>query len=138
MLSLRTVPLLAVILHPLAADASFSGTPCRADFGCHFLFWGVLLAVAGGLPAACVAFALLHLGFRHEARSKANQAILGGVAGIVAFEVSAACAALVASRGANPWIGLFACLAALAILSALYARSGPRDAPDDEGGASAR
>ena len=124
-------PLLAVALLPWAAQASFGGTPCRADVGCHFLFWGVMLGAIGGLPTACVAFALLHLGFRNDVRSRANQAILGGLAGLVAFELSAFVAALMASWDKNPWLGLFASLAVLASLSALNARSSPRDA---EGG----
>jgi uncharacterized BrkB/YihY/UPF0761 family membrane protein len=131
---IKLVCLLAAVLLPVAADGSFGGTPCRADFGCHFIFWGILLAFTWGIPISVLTFALLHLGFRHPARSKGKQAILGGVIGIVAFEISAACAALMASWGKNPWIGLVSAYAVLAIFSVVYARSSPRHHLRREGG----
>lgn len=114
------------VLCPLAAFGSFGGTPCRADFGCHFLFWGVLLGVTWGIPISGLTFIALHLGFCNSARSKGNQLMLGGLFGILAFEISAACAALMASWDKNPWIGLGSSFAVLAMASALYARSTPR------------
>ena len=88
--------------------------------------WGGLVGVAGGIPASAFSFALLHLYFRNPERSKVSQAFLGGLIGIVAFVISAACAALMATWGKNPLMGLASAYVVLAIASALYARSSPR------------
>ena len=130
--------LAAAVLFPVAAYGSFGGTPCRDDFGCHFLFWGVILGAVGGVPVSVVAFILLHLFFCHPARPKGRQVLVGGVAGVVAFGIGGVFAALMASWDKNPWIGLIASIAVLAIASALYARSSPRDQPDGDGGAAGR
>jgi hypothetical protein len=121
---------LAALL-PMAAHGSFSGTPCRADFACHFLFWGFLLGVAWGIPASMFVFILLHVVFCNPARSKVKQGVLGGLLGIVAFEISAVCAALLAARTypalyeRYPLIGFASAFVLLAIASVLYARSSP-------------
>jgi hypothetical protein len=123
----RFAGLSAAILFPLAAYGSFGGGgPCK-DFLCYFLFWGGLLGAAGGIPASALAFVVLHLWFRHRARSKGRQAILGALLGIVAFEISAACASLVSlwGKGVNPWLGFAAAYVAVAIGSVLYVRSNP-------------
>lgn len=117
---------LAAVLLPLAAEGSFGGTPCRAEFGCHFVFWGLLLGATGGIPVSALIFVLLHLAFSNPARSKGKQALLGGLNGIIAFELAASCAALMASWGKNPWVGLIASFAVLATVSVLYTRSTPR------------
>ena len=121
---------IAAALLPLAAYGSFGGgTPCK-DFACYFLFWGVILGVAGGIPVSCLVFVGLHVFFCHPERSKAKQALLGVFLGIVAFGVAGACAALTASLApaTNPFISLGAALAVLAILSVLYVRSSPSGA----------
>ena len=122
----RFAGLSAAILFPLAAYGSFGGGgPCK-DFLCYFLFWGGLLGAAGGIPASAVVFVVLHLWFCHRARSKGRQAILGAFVGIVAFEISAACASLVSLKAtANPWLGFAAAYVAVAIASVLYVRSDP-------------
>ena len=122
---------LAAALFPMAAHGSFGGTPCR-DFACHFLFWGGLLGAAGGIPVSALMFSALHFGFCNRARSKVRQLLLGGLIGMVAFEISAACAALMASRGKNPVMGFALAYVVLAIVSVMHARSSPRarTAPD--------
>jgi len=111
----------------MAAHASFGGTPCK-DFGCHFLFWGGFLGLAGGIPVSVVIFIVLHVAFAHPARSKGKQVILGAFAGVAAFGIAAACAALMVHWGKNPWLGLGAAGMVLAAISVLYARSSPRPA----------
>src|SRR5262245_14008622 len=86
--------LAAAVLSPMAAHSSFNGTPCGADFGCHFLTWGGLVGVVA-VPISASIFAVLHLLLCNPARSKLKQFFLGGFIGIVAYEVSAMCAALV-------------------------------------------
>lgn len=123
----------AAVLFPMAAYGSFGGTPCRDDFACHFSTWGVLVA-AVGIPISGLIFAVLHLGFCNRARSKLRQFVLGGFIGMVAYEISAACGALIGtSEKAVPGqetdyllIGFVATYVVLAIASVLYARSSPR------------
>ena len=125
---LATALLLAGILLPIAAKASFGGgTPCK-DFACQFFIWGLLVGASGGIPTSALMFAVVHLVFCHRARSRVNQFFLGGFAGIMAFGIAAAFAALLGTWNQNPWIGLIAALMAFAIASALYARSSPRPA----------
>lgn len=127
----RLLILAAAILLPIAAHASYGGgTACR-EFSCHLFLWGLLVGVSGGIPASSLAFALLHLAFCNRARSRVNQFFLGGLVGLVAFGIAAVCAALVASWNHNPFIGLIAAFAAIAIGSALYARSTPRSRASD-------
>ena len=110
----------------MAAYGSFGGgTPCK-DFLCHYFFWGGLLGVAGGIPVSAVIFIVLHVALGHPARSKGKQVIVGGFAGVAAFVISAACAALMAHWGKNPWIGLFTASLVLATASVVYVRSPPR------------
>jgi uncharacterized BrkB/YihY/UPF0761 family membrane protein len=123
----------AALLFPMAAWASFGGgTPCK-DFGCHFLFWGVLLGVVGGIPFSALGFLLLHLFACNPERSKGMQALLGGLVGIVAFEVAAACTALMATMAKPgqyerlPWLIFAAVYVAVGIASFLHARSSPPD-----------
>lgn len=123
----------AAALFPLAAYGSFGGTPCRDDFACHFFTWGVLVG-AVGIPISGLIFAVLHLGYCNHARSKLRQFVLGGFIGMVAYEISAACGALIGASGkVTPGqetdyllIGFVATYVVLAIASVLYARSGPR------------
>jgi hypothetical protein len=115
---------LAAALAPTAALGSFGGKPCGPDFGCHFEAWGLWLG-AIGIPNSAFLFVLLHLGFRHTARSKAKQLILGGFAGVVAYEVAAAGAALMGSWDKEPLLGFVPAYLALAWASVFYARSQP-------------
>ena len=117
----------------MAAYGSFGGTPCRDDFACHFFTWGVLVGVVV-VPISGLIFGLLHLGFCHRARSKGRQFVLGGVTGMVAYEISAACGALIGASGRAPpghqpdylLIGLVSTYVVFAIVSVLYVRSSPR------------
>ena len=81
-------------LVPMLAHGSFNGTPCRADFGCHFFAWGGLIGIVA-VPISALIFGLLHLVLCHPARSKVRQLFLGAFIGMVAYEVTAACVALV-------------------------------------------
>jgi hypothetical protein len=109
------------------AHASFGGRPCGADFACHFEGWGLLLG-AFAAPNSAFLFVLLHAGLRHPARSRIRQVCLGACAGVVAYEIAAACAALLGSWGQNPLAGLIPVYVLLAAASARYARSAPRGA----------
>lgn len=122
---LALAALSAAVLFPVAATGSFGGKPCGADFACHFEAWGLLLG-AVGIPNSGFLFIVLHLWFRHPARSKVRQFFLGGFMGVAAFEVSAVCAALLGARAMNPLAGFVPVYVALAIASVLYARSEPR------------
>lgn len=125
--------LTAAVLFPVAAYGSFGGTPCRGDFVCHFLGWGVLVATVG-IPISSLVFAVLHLVSCNSARPKVRQFLLGGLVGIGAYEISAACAALMGAWGQStighhenyPVIGFASAYLALATISVLYARSSPR------------
>lgn len=122
----------AAALLPIAAQASFGGKPCGPDFACHFEAWGLLLGAVAA-PNSAFLFVLLHTGFRHPARSRMRQLFLGAFAGIAAWAVAAACAALLGSRGLNPLTGLIPAYLLLVIASALYARSAPRAASAGSG-----
>ena len=121
-------------LLPVAAEASFGGVPCRADFGCHFVVWGMWIGMIWGMPGSAALFAVLHWFFCNEERQKGNQLVIGAVLGVFAFQIAAACAALMASWDKNPMVGLVPALAVLAACSVAYVRSPPRDA---ESGAAA-
>jgi len=124
-------------LSPLAAQASFGGTPCKADFACHFEVWGLLLGVAGGIQASSVVFILLHFFFCHPERSNGRQIILGGIIGVFAFEIAALSASWMGAWGESagghnadyPVIGFGVAYAAMALGTVLYARSSPRRPP---------
>ena len=130
----------AAVLFPMAAYGSFGGAPCRDDFACHFFTWGVLVG-AVGIPISGLIFAVLHLVLCNRARSKPWQFFLGGFIGMVAYEISAACGALIGASGrAAPGqqtdyllIGFASVYVALAFASVLYARSSPRHRPRGEG-----
>jgi hypothetical protein len=117
----------------MAAYGSFGGAPCRDDFACHFFTWGVLVGTVG-IPISGLIFAVLHLGFCNHARSRLNQFFLGGFIGMLAYEVSAFCAALMGAWGKAsigyhenyPLMGFAPAYVVLAIVSVLYARSSPR------------
>jgi hypothetical protein len=131
--------LAAAVLFPMAAHGSFGGAPCRDDFACHFFTWGVLVGTVG-VPG--LLFAVLHLGFRNRKRSKLRQFFLGGFVGMVAYEISAACGALIGTGGKVPagqhtdyfLMGFVSVYVVLVIVSVLYARSSPRDHLRREGG----
>lgn len=114
------------ILLPVSVAASFGGTPCRADFLCHFVAWGVVIAVAAGIPLASLTFAVLHVVFCHPARSRGLQAVAGAVIGLLAYETGAVVASYLGTLGKDPMTGLLAVCAVAAIASVLYARSAPR------------
>jgi len=129
----RVACLVAAALLPLAAHASFGGGGSCKTFACYFTIIGVLVGVSGGIPASAFAFAMLHLMFRNEERSKVNQIFVGALIGIVAFEVGAAGWAYVASTGSavggndrGPMIGFAVPYLLLAALSVYYVRSTPR------------
>ena len=123
----------AAILFPMAAYGSFGGAPCKDDFGCHFFTWGVLVGVLA-IPISGLIFAVPHLALCNRARSKLRQLFLGGFIGMVAYEISAACGALIGARGKVApgqhtdylLIGFVSAYVVLAIVSVLYARSSPR------------
>ena len=124
--------LLLAILIPTVAHASFNAAPC-GTFDCHFQVMGILLGVIGGLPVSGLIFIGLHMGFAHPERSRTKQVFLGGLVGLVAFEIAAAAGAYHAVwrhppgyRGGSPWEAFFVTYALLAILSVLYVRSAPR------------
>jgi hypothetical protein len=128
-----TLCLAAAVLFPMAAYASFGGTPCQT-YGCHLLLW-TLIGFAWPIWTSSFIFFLLHAYFCNPARSKNRQMVLGGFAGVAAYELAAACAAYLAFR-AGPvgtgrdyvMIGFAAVYVTLAIASVLYARSSPRQA----------
>jgi uncharacterized BrkB/YihY/UPF0761 family membrane protein len=131
--NIKRACLAAVVLIPMTADGSFGGAPCADDFTCHLVTWGVLIGTVG-VPLSALIFAVLHLVFCNGARLKVNQFLLGGLIGIVAYEVAVACGALIGTSGiAVPGkqtdylvTGFVATYAALAIASVFYARSSPR------------
>ena len=126
--------LLLAILIPTVAHASFNAAPC-GTFDCHFQVMGILLGVIGGLPVSGLIFIGLHIGFAHPERSRIKQVLLGGLVGLVAFEIAAAAGAYHAVwrhppgyRGGSPWEAFLVTYALLAILSVLYVRFAPRSA----------
>lgn len=121
-------------LLPVAAYGSFGGTPCR-DLACHVEIWCLLLG-AVGVPNSGLLFILLHLVFRHPARSKLNQAYIGGVMGVVAYLAAAFCAALLVNWNMNPFAGFVPVYVALAVASWRYARSNPSPSRGDSPGSS--
>jgi hypothetical protein len=108
------------------AFASFGGVPCREDFVCHFVGWGLLIGVAMGIPLSCCAFVVLHLVFCHPQRSKLVQAFLAAGLGVVVYEIAAAAGALAGTYGRNPMHALLLVWVVLAAASVLHARSQPR------------
>ena len=146
MLNIKRACLAAAVLFPMAAYGSFGGAPCRGDFACHFVTWGILVGAAAGIPISILIFAVLHLCFCNRARSKVAQLFLGGFIGIIAYEISAVCAALMGAWGESaaghhgdyPVIGFVSGYVVLAIVSVLYARSSPRHRLRGEGGVSSR
>lgn len=123
--SAKNLFLLLVVLASVPAEASFGGAPCNRDFGCHFVTWGVLIGVIVGIPLSCVAFVVLHLVFCHPERPKLTQAVLGGVAGIAAYEFAAVCGALAGWSGLDPMAGLAPGWLVVAIGAVLRVRSSP-------------
>lgn len=126
--------LLLAIFIPTVAHASFNAAPC-STFECHFETMGLLLGVIGGLPVSGLIFIGLHLVFAHPERSRIKQVLLGGLLGLVAFEIAAAAGAYHAVwrhppgyRGGSPWEAFLVTYALLAILSVLYVRSAARSA----------
>ena len=139
--NIKRACLTAAVLCPVAAYGSFGGGPCGDDFTCHFLAWGVLVGLVG-IPISSSIFAVLHLVLCNSARSKVSQLFLGGFIGLVAYEISAACGALMAAWGQSsighnenyPVIGLVSAYAALTIAFVVYARSNPRNHLSGEDG----
>jgi uncharacterized BrkB/YihY/UPF0761 family membrane protein len=133
LLNIKLVCLYAAVLFPMTAYASFNGVLCR-DFVCNFVVIGVLFGVFGGIPISIVIFIGLHLIFCNRERSKVNQALLGGLNGIIAFEISSVSAALIATWGKTtagyhenyPLIGFVSVYLLFVIISLLYAHSNPR------------
>ena len=133
---MKYIGLSLALFLPAAAQASFGGgTPCR-DFGCYFLFFGLILGASGGIPFSAAVFILLHLAFRHPGRSKGKQILLGGFIGRVAFGLCAASASHVAvwagppsvQNERYPLVGFLVPYVLLAVASVLYVRSAPRHA----------
>ena len=99
---------------------------------CHFEMIGILLGFLGGIPISGVIFAVLHMAFSNPVRSRTKQLFLGAFVGMVAFEVAAAGAALMAAIGQTnaghnqsyPLIGFAVPYLAMAALSVLYVRTG--------------
>ncbi|HEX4871374.1 MAG TPA: hypothetical protein VFV27_03590 [Nevskiaceae bacterium] len=123
---------LALLMAPVVVQASFNGTPC-GSFDCHFTTLGILLGLMGGLPVSALIFIALHMGLAHPARSRDRQLYLGGMAGVLAYEIAAAVGAWHAAsqlepgqRGGSPFEAFLICYAVLAVLAVLYVRSAPR------------
>ncbi len=125
--------LCAAALFPVAAYASFNAAPCKSDeIACNFQMTGILLGIVG-IPISGVIFILLHLGFCNPERSKAKQMFLGGLIGIIAFELSAFAAALMGAWGKSsfghnqywPLMGFVFVYVTCAIIASQYARSSP-------------
>ena len=109
------------------------------DFARHFFTWGVLVGVVG-IP--------IWFDIRCATSGPCNRAgqspcnFSGGFIGMVAYEISAACRALIGASGkAAPGqqtdyllIGFALAYVVLAIASVLYARSSPRHRIRGEGG----
>lgn len=134
---MRQGKLLALIL-PLAfatpsAHASFGGVPCKGDFVCHFVVWGVLVGATAGIPLSSLGFVLLHVAFCNSGRSSFAQAIVGAIMGAMAYEIAAAAGALFGTWGRNPMVGLLLVWALLAAGSVLYVRSRPRRRDSGDG-----
>jgi hypothetical protein len=113
------------VLFPMAAHGSFGGGGGCKDFVCHYLIWGAMLGVMGGIPASVVTFIVLCVAYAHPDRSKGKQVILGGSLGMVVWLIASACAALLALWGKNPWIGFVGIFVVAAISCVLYSRSSP-------------
>jgi hypothetical protein len=125
---LKPAPLI-LTLATTPALASFGGAPCREDFVCHFVTWGLLVGIAAGIPLSCGAFIALHLIFCNPQRSRLVQAFLAAVLGVVVYEVAAAGGALAGTYGKIPMTALLLVWGVLAVASVQYARSQPRQ-PD--------
>jgi uncharacterized BrkB/YihY/UPF0761 family membrane protein len=129
----RNIPRwLPVALIPSIAQASFNAAPC-GTFDCHFQTIGLLLGEVGGLQISGLIFIGLHWFFAHPGRSRIKQVVLGGVLGLLAFEIAAAAGAFHAVwrhppgyRGGSPWEAFAVAYLLLALLSVLYVRSAPR------------
>jgi hypothetical protein len=129
--------LAAATLLPMAAQGSFGGAPCRDDFGCHFITWGVLLGVVN-VPVSATIFAVLRAGLCHRARSRVRELLVGALVGVVAYEVSVAAGALLGASGKAPpgretdylLMGFVAVYVTLAIVSILHARTPGRNGGD--------
>ena len=136
--NIKRACLAAVVLFPVTAYGSLGGAPCRADFACHFVTWGIFAGVVVA-PVSGLIFALLHWGFCHHARSRLTQFFLGGFIGMLAYEISTACGALLAASGKAPpgretdylLIGLAPVYLGLALASVLHVRSRPRGGGGD-------
>jgi uncharacterized BrkB/YihY/UPF0761 family membrane protein len=128
-LSRRSVWLLLLSLLPGLAHASFNGAPCHT-FECHFQTVGIFLGLIGGLPISGVIFIGVHMGFAHPQRSKVRQMFLGGLMGLIAFEIAAVVGAAYAMEqpGGAALPGFLGTYALLAVLSFLYVRTAPRSA----------
>jgi hypothetical protein len=121
--------LLTASLVPGAAYASFNAAPC-GTFECHFQSVGIFLGLIGGLPASALIFIGLHAGFAARGHSRSKQVFLGGIVGLIAFEMAAAAGAYYAVwkhppgyRASFPWGAFLVTYALLAILFVLYVRS---------------
>ena len=84
----RSICLLLLSLLLGLAHASFNAAPCHT-FECHFQTVGIFLGLIGGLPISGVIFIGVHMGFAHPQRSKVRQMFLGGLVGLIAFEIAA-------------------------------------------------
>ena len=119
-----------------SAHASFGGVPCRDDFVCHFVVWGVLVGAVAGIPLSSLGFVVLHLFFGNSARSKIAQVLAGAIMGAVTYEIAAAAGALFGTWGWDPMFGLLLVWTLLAAGSVAYARSRPhRRISGDDGDA---
>lgn len=121
---LHAVILLLACAAP-SAHASFGGVPCRDDFVCHFVVWGVLVGAAAGIPLSSLGFVVLHLLFCSSAGSKVARAIGAAIMGAVAYEIAAAGGALAGTWGRDPMIGLILVWGLLAAGSVQFARPRP-------------
>ena len=127
--------LYAAVLFPVSAHASFNAAPCR-DFACHFGMIGIFLGLLGGLPISGAIFIVLNLVFANPERSKVRQLFMGGLIGLLAFELAAFAAALVAAEAQSmighheyyPLVAFAFVYLLVAIASVLHARSSPRPA----------
>ena len=68
----------------------------------------------------------LHILFCNSERSSVTQAVIGGLLGIVAYELAAVCGAFMGSMGKDPMVGLVLGWTVIAFVSVLRVRANPK------------
>ena len=129
---IKFISLCVAILFYINAYASFGGSPCK-NVSCYFQVFGLLLGIIG-IPISVLIFSILHLYFCNQKRSKGKQALLGILNGIIAFEIAAFMAAVIATLGNTsvgyhlyyPALGFVLIYVPFGIFCIRYVRSCPK------------